>query len=213
MLLGILFEQPLLFIAVLLAIIIALTFHEYAHALMARILGDKTAEQMGRLTLNPLAHLDPVGFLMLLVAGFGYAKPVPFDPRYLAHPRRDSVLVGLAGPASNVLMAVLFAFALKFFMTSLGPDNLLMNFLYLGAMININLALFNLIPIPPLDGSHLLFALLHAPKWNRLRFILHTQGPMLLLLLIIIDSIGGVGIFSAIFGVVNSYFFALFGIS
>jgi Zn-dependent protease len=213
MLLGILFEQPLLFIAALLAIIIALTVHEYAHAAMARALGDPTAERMGRLSLNPLVHLDPVGFLMLLVAGFGYARPVPFDPRYLAHPRRDSVLVGFAGPISNIIMAVLFALALKLTWSSLGADNLLVNFLYLAAMLNVNLALFNLIPIPPLDGSHALFAALRGPQWNRLRQILAVQGPMILLLLIILDSVGGIGIFSAIFGTVNAYFFALFGIS
>jgi len=203
----------MLFIAVLLAIIIALTVHEYAHAAVARLLGDPTAERAGRLTLNPLSHLDPVGFLMLMVAGFGYAKPVPFDPRYLKHPRRDSVLVGFAGPASNVVMAVAFALALKFFSLSLGPDNLLISFLYLSAMLNVNLAVFNLIPIPPLDGSHALSALLHHPKWNRLRYVLQTQGPMILLLLIILDSIGGIGIFSAIFGTINTYFFHLFGIS
>lgn len=213
MLIGLLFEQPALFIAALLAIIIALTVHEYAHAAIAALLGDSTAERMGRLTLNPLAHLDPVGFMMLLVAGFGYAKPVPYDPRFLKNPRRDAVLISFAGPASNVVMAILFAIALKYFGTLLGPENLLTNFLYLTAMLNINLALFNMIPIPPLDGSQALFALLHAPKWNRLRFVLHTQGPMILLLLIILDSIGGIGIFSAIFGTVNSYFFALFGIN
>lgn len=213
MLLGILFQQPMLFVAILLAIIIALTVHEYAHAAIARWLGDPTAERMGRLTLNPLAHLDPVGFLMLLVAGFGYAKPVPFDPRYLSHPRRDSVLIGFAGPASNIIMAVLFTFALKAFNGSLGPDNLLINFLYLAAMLNVNLAIFNLIPIPPLDGSHALFAILHDSKWNKLRSVLFRQGPMVLLLLIILDSIGGIGIFSAIFGTINTAFFHLFGIS
>lgn len=213
MLLGILFEQPALFIAALLAIVIALTVHEYAHAAIANVLGDATAERMGRLTLNPLAHLDPVGFMMLLVAGFGYAKPVPYDPRYLGNPRRDALLISFAGPASNILMAVVFALVLKMYGLSLGPENLLTNFLYLAAMLNINLALFNLIPIPPLDGSQALFSLLHGPKWNRLRFVLHTQGPIILLGLIIIDAVGGIGIFSALFGTVNSAFFSLFGIS
>lgn len=213
MLLNLLFEQPMLFIVAILAIIVALTVHEYAHAAVANVLGDRTAEYMGRLTLNPLAHLDPVGFIMLLIAGFGYARPVPYDPRNLKNPIRDAVLISFAGPASNILMAIVFALVLKPLSGILGPENLLTNFLYLAAMLNINLALFNLIPIPPLDGSQALFALLHAPKWNKLRLTLQTQGPMLLLGLIIIDSIGGVGIFSAIFGTANTIFFKLFGIS
>lgn len=212
MLLGLLFDQPLLFVAALLAIVVALTVHEYAHAAVANTLGDRTAEYMGRLTLNPLAHIDIVGFMMLLVAGFGYAKPVPYDPRRLSNPKRDAILISLAGPGSNIIMAILFAFALRYLSGSLGGANLLMNFLYISAMLNVNLALFNLIPVPPLDGSRLLLTLLHDPKWNRLRLVLQTQGPMILLMLIIVDSIGGFGIFSALFGTVNSFFFSLFGI-
>lgn len=202
----------MLFVVAIIAIVVALTVHEYAHASVANWLGDRTAEMMGRMTLNPLAHLDPVGFIMLLVAGFGYARPVPYNPRNLKNPVRDSVWISFAGPISNILMACLFASTLKMLWPTLGPDNLLSSFLYLGAMLNINLALFNLIPIPPLDGSQALFALLSAPKWNRLRFTLQTQGPMILLFLIILDSIGSVGFFSAIFGAANSFFFGLFGI-
>ena len=123
MLLGLAFSQPLLFIAILLAIVVALTFHEFAHAYVAYRLGDRTAERMGRLTLNPQAHLDPVGFLMILVAGFGYARPVPFNPVFLKHRRRDPVLISFAGPLSNVLMATIFAYALKYFAPMLGFSN------------------------------------------------------------------------------------------
>lgn len=212
MLLGLLAEQPLLFVAILLAIIIALTVHEYSHALVANLLGDRTAEQAGRLSLNPMVHLDVVGFLMLLMVGFGYAKPVPYNPAYLKHQRRDPVLIGIAGPASNVLMAIIFALALKFFAVSLGPTNLLLSFLYFAAFININLAIFNLIPVPPLDGSKVLLALLHGHQYAHIRHILVRQGPFLLLLLIIVDSFSGLGIFARLFTFFGSAFFSLLGI-
>jgi Zn-dependent protease len=212
MLLNLIFQQPALFIVVILAIIVALTIHEYAHAMIAYSFGDSTAERMGRLTLNPFAHLDPVGFIMLLIAGFGYAKPVPYDPRNLKDPRRDAVWISLAGPASNIIMAIVFAVAFRMLSGSFGAENLLINFLYYATVLNVNLALFNLLPIPPLDGSQLLITVLHDAKWNKLRSILLTQGPMILLMLIILDSIGGIGIFSAIFGTADTFFFSLFGI-
>lgn len=212
MLLGLAFSQPLLFIAILLAIVVALTFHEYAHAYVASRLGDPTADRMGRLTLNPLTHLDPIGFLMILVAGFGYAKPVPFNPAYLKNRRRDPVLIGFAGPASNVLMATVFAFALKFFSPMLGPSNLLISFLFFAAIININLAIFNLIPIPPLDGSKALLAILDGPRWAHARVLLETRGPLILLFIIIIDSVGGIGILSPIFHYLGTGFFRLIGV-
>jgi Zn-dependent protease len=213
MLLGLLFSEPLLFVALILAIIVALTFHEFSHAAVANALGDKTAERMGRMSLNPLVHLDPVGFLMLLMAGFGYARPVPYNPSNLRNRRRDPVLIGMAGPASNVLMAVIFAYALKFFAPSLGPSNLLIQFLFFAAFININLAVFNMLPVPPLDGSKVLLALLQGHKWTRLRHTLVTQGPFILIILILIDAFGGVGIFSRLFQAFGGGFFRLLGIS
>lgn len=213
MLLSLAFSEPLLFIALILGIVIALSFHEFSHAFVAFKLGDPTAERMGRLTLNPLAHLDPVGFMMLLVAGFGYAKPVPYNPAFLKHRVRDSVLIGLAGPISNVLMAMVFAIVLRGLLPSLGFSNLLIQFLFFTAFININLAVFNMIPVPPLDGSKMLLALLSAPKYARARFTLETQGPFILLLLIIVDAIGGIGIFAGLFQFFGSSFFHLMGIS
>jgi Zn-dependent protease len=202
-----------LFAAIILAIIVALTVHEFAHAATANVLGDDTAERMGRMTLNPVVHLDPVGFLMLLMAGFGYAKPVPYNPAMLKNKARDPVLIGLAGPASNILMAVVFALLLKFFSTSLGPNNLLIQFLFFAAFININLAIFNMLPIPPLDGSKMLLAVLNGPKWAKLRRMIVTQGPLILIALILADAFGGFGIFSRLFNAFGSGFFRLMGIS
>lgn len=212
MLIQILLSEPLLFFALLLAIVIALTVHEYSHAAVARLLGDRTAEQMGRLTLNPLAHLDLIGFFMLLVAGFGYAKPVPYNPFALKHQRRDPLLIGFAGPVSNLVMAVIFAFFLKAFIAPLGPNNLLIQFLYLASLININLAIFNLLPIPPLDGSNILPFLLRGRQWAKMLEFIFRQGPIILLALILVDAFGGVGIFSGLFGFFGHLFFTLMGI-
>lgn len=213
MLLQLLFSDPMLFAAVLLAIIVALTVHEYSHAVTAYALGDPTAERMGRLSLNPLTHLDPVGFIMMLIVGFGYAKPVPYNPHNLRNLRRDPVLVGLAGPFSNLLLATIGAYAALFFERTLGNSNLLVQFLVFLAYINVNLAVFNLLPIPPLDGSSVLLAWLHGPKWAHARAVLMQQGPMILIAAIIIDSVSGLGFFSRIFTFFGNAFFALIGIS
>ncbi len=213
MLLQLLFSEPMLFAVVLLAIIVALTIHEYAHAMTAYVLGDPTAERQGRLSLNPLVHLDPVGFLMMLIAGFGYARPVPYNPNNLRNHRRDPVLVGLAGPASNIILAGLGAYAALFFAGTLGGSNLLVQFLVFLSYINVSLAIFNLLPIPPLDGSIVLLSLLHAPKWARVRAMLVQQGPLILIMAIIVDSVSGIGFFSHIFSFFGSTFFSLIGVS
>ncbi|MEN9557708.1 MAG: hypothetical protein RL141_77 [Candidatus Parcubacteria bacterium] len=212
MLFSILFSEPLLFAALILGIIFALTVHEYAHALVANALGDPTAERSGRLTLNPLRHLDPVGFLMLLVAGFGYARPVPYNPSYLRDRRMGPVLIALAGPGANILFAMIAALTLKTVSPIIGSENLLVPFLYLVTFINVNLAVFNLIPIPPLDGSKLLFALLTEPRWHRLRYTLETQGPFILIIAILADHFLGIGIFSGVLQFVGNGFFALMGL-
>lgn len=212
MILNLLFSEPLLFVALLLGIILALTVHEFSHAAMANVLGDPTAERAGRLTLNPMRHLDPLGFFMLLVAGFGYARPVPYNPLYLRNQRIGPVLIGLAGPLSNLVFAVVCALTLRMVGPALGDANLLVQFLFLVAFINVNLAIFNLIPIPPLDGSKLLSVFLHGPQWDRLRIMLETQGPFILIMLILIDSLAGLGLFAAILGFFGNGFFRLMGL-
>ncbi len=148
--LGLLFSNPFAFVVIFGGIIIAIGIHEAAHCFMADRLGDPTPESMGRLTLNPLAHLDPMGTLILLVTGtFGWGKPAPFDPYNLRNPAKDVRLVALAGPASNLLLAIILSLI---FRLSTLPFTL-STVLYSLISLNVNLALFNLIPIAPLDGS------------------------------------------------------------
>jgi Zn-dependent protease len=139
------------------ALVVAATVHEFAHAYVADRLGDPTPRGMGRLTLNPLAHLDPIGSLMILLAGFGWAKPVQINPAYFTDWRRDSILVALAGPLANVTLVFLLGLPFKL---DLVDPGVVRSLLLWGLQINAMLAVFNLIPIPPLDGSKVLVGLL-----------------------------------------------------
>ena len=184
---SLLAENPLYFVAWVAAILIALTVHEFSHALAAHCLGDQTAKRAGRLTLNPIAHLDLMGFVALVLIGFGWGKPVPFNPYNLRFQKWGSTLVAFAGPASNIISVVVFGTILKYTHTLLPEGNLLIEFLVLLVVLNLVLFLFNLIPIPPLDGSKFLLSALAAPKYFRIRLILESRGPMILLLIIILD--------------------------
>ena len=141
-------------------VLVAISIHEYGHALAAYKMGDNTAKAQGRLTLNPLKHLDPIGFICLLIFRFGWAKPVPINPRNFGNPRRDDIIVSLAGVGMNLITSIIFIFIMKIglqwgFLYNMGSmGQILYTMLYGAAYINIGLMVFNLIPIPPLDGHH-----------------------------------------------------------
>lgn len=194
-------ENPMIFIAWLAAILVAFTTHEFSHALAATAMGDATPKRMGRLTLNPIAHIDFVGLIMLVLIGFGWGKPVPFNPYNLKYQKWGATLVALAGPFANLLNIALWGVILKIIVAYqiFPPANLMVQFLLLLIDLNIVLLVFNLIPIPPLDGSHLLFDILRAPKYDSIKLFLETRGPFLLLGMIILDDLAGFGIFGALF--------------
>jgi Zn-dependent protease len=209
--LGILFQSPITFIAFAIAIVLAIAVHEFAHAWASNALGDPTAKNEGRLTVNPLRHLDPLGTLMLFFVGFGWGKPVPFNPYNLKSQKWGPALIAIAGPFSNLLMALTFGLAgwvIASFTAIPGSSAL---FTFFGAMVLINLILmvFNLIPIPPLDGSKILFAAL-PEKHENFKYTLTRYGPIILLVLILADSFMGFSIFSSLFGWVFSLAEGLF---
>lgn len=212
MILNLLFTDPLFFLVWLLAIIFGITIHEFSHAAAAVALGDNTPKDQKRLTLNPLAHLDMIGFLALLIAGFGWGKPVMFNPYNLKNQRWGPAIISLAGPGSNLAAVIVFGILMKLSVTSfgLGPENLMVTFFLALVYINIVLMVFNLIPIPPLDGSKVLFAFL-SDKYTELKMRLERSGPMILLGLILVDRLLGVGIFSTLFSVVLGVVDKVFG--
>ena len=161
-------------------LLFALVFHEFSHGWVANKLGDPTAKYSGRLTLNPMAHLDLFGSLMILFVGFGWAKPVPVDSRYLANPRTDMMKIAFAGPASNLLLAFIAGSLIRLS----GNMGVLSSMLIMFVQINIMLAVFNMIPIPPLDGSQIFSGLMirHNPD---LVVKLQIYGPQILMGLIL----------------------------
>ncbi|MBT4857030.1 site-2 protease family protein [Candidatus Uhrbacteria bacterium] len=197
MFISLLTQQPFLALVWLAVILMSLTVHEFAHALAAERLGDRTAEAMGRLTLNPVAHIDPVGFIPLLLLGFGWAKPVPFNPYNLEDPKWDSVKIALAGPASNLIVATLSAIAFRGLDAGgmIVAGNALGFFLILLIIINLYLLFFNIIPIHPLDGSKLLDALLTKPEHQKIRRAIAQHGPRVLLILVFLSFMTSFNVF------------------
>ena len=187
-LLGLLFSGrfvPSRLLAVAAIVLVAFPVHEFAHAAMAVRLGDNTPKWQGRYTLNPLVHIDPVGALLILFTGFGWARPVQWNPRNVdTDPKVASILVALAGPLSNLLLAIV---ALLLLRIGFAPTAFLGNFIEWFARINVMLLVFNLIPVPPLDGSHILFAL--WPNMNyQVRGILEQYGFLILFGIILLAS-------------------------
>ena len=168
--------QPEVLVLLIPVLLFALVFHEFSHAWVANKLGDPTARYAGRLTLNPMAHLDPIGGLMILFVGFGWAKPVPVDIRYLSNPRVDMMKIAFAGPASNLLLAFIGGTILR-----LGFEHGTMAMMIMFfTQINIMLAVFNMIPIAPLDGSQIFSGLLIRTNPELVRN-LQIYGPQILM--------------------------------
>jgi len=204
-----LFSNPLFFVLSLVSIIIAIAIHEFAHAKTADYLGDPTPGLQGRLTLNPKAHIDLYGIAFLALFGFGWGKPVQFDPFNLKHPRRDSALISIVGPISNVILATISSLVLRSLYLFGNSETITIGSIILAPLIMLNLilAVFNLLPIHPLDGFKIVEGLLdetQAKEWKRLeRF-----GLIFLILLII--PFGGESMLSSILGPIMTFLNGIF---
>jgi Zn-dependent protease len=180
-------------------ILLALTFHEFAHAYVAYRHGDDTAKRSGRLTMNPLAHLDPMGTIMIFLVHFGWAKPVPVNPYNLRNPKRDMMWISAAGPLSNMLLAFISGLLLRLISTAgMMPERHSITGIFVimvvwSLQINLALAIFNILPIAPLDGSKILFGLLPA-RFAKHIYLLERYGPFVLMGLIAFSWITKVSI-------------------
>lgn len=175
-------------------LLFAITIHEYAHGRLALSLGDPTAKNAGRLTFNPISHIDPFGAICLLLFNFGWAKPVPVDIRFFKNIRRDTVLMSLGGPMANMAAAFVTGMVIRYF---LFPWEVYLKVLIYMILMNLGLGLFNLLPIPPLDGSHVLENLLPPRASQKYREI-GRYGPHLLFGIIMLDNFAHTGILNRI---------------
>ena len=197
------------------AAIIGLTVHEFAHAYTAYRLGDNTAKLDGRLTLNPLKHIDWLGFFLIVVAGFGWAKPVSFNPNNLKNKHRDEIMISLAGPISNFVIAILFFVIarLLYFVDYINSSTLgleVINLIMIWGVINFSLFVFNLIPLPPLDGSHIYLTYIKDIN-QKLMMNMYKYGTLILLAIIIAESQLKINILhiSELVGAITSFFIKL----
>lgn len=209
-----LFDDPLGFFSRLIlqipALLVAVTVHELAHALVAERLGDPTARRLGRITLNPLPHIDPLGALAFVLAGFGWAKPVPVNAQNLRHPVRDMAWVAAAGPLSNFLAAFVALVAVRLLSRVGGalpfviePLAAVIFWIY---VFNLALGIFNLIPLPPLDGGHFLPYLFPGASWSFIHQ-LEQAGPFLLILLVMTGATRYV--VQPVFNVVSGFYLSV----
>jgi Zn-dependent protease len=181
-------DEPQVFVAFVIAVIVGITFHEFSHAAVATMQGDQTARSQGRLTLNPISHLDPLGSIALVLAGFGWGRPVPFSPTQLRNRRFGAALVGLAGPAANFLLAIAAVIALRIiYPSAVTAFDVDFSVILLDMLVTLNVVLgvFNLLPIPPLDGSRLLSIML-PPSRQSIVYFLDQYGIFLLLGILIL---------------------------
>lgn len=206
-LLSLLRTDPLAFVLVALALMEAIALHEYAHALAADLQGDRLPRAMGRLTLNPIRHLDPLGTILIFLVGFGWGKPVEFRLQALSSKRFGPAFVALAGPLMNLFLGLLGAFALALVLRVGGPDSI-ERFLQFFIGINVLLAVFNLIPLPPLDGSRLLTIFL-PPNRQNIIFFLDRYGMIILLALVFF---GGFTLLGPLISAVHSTVLSIAGI-
>ena len=197
--------DPLFLIPFIPVLLLALTLHEYGHAWTAVHFGDPTPRIAGRLTLNPLKHLDPLGTVFMFVVQFGWAKPVPVNPANFTHPRAD-LWVSLAGIIANLVQAVLYALVWHL-LRSIAPAALgwVSPFLILGIMVNLSLALFNLLPIFPLDGSHVAKNLLPRRQAYQFSAFNERYGAMVLLGLLLVGYVSAVSPLSLLIGIPRNW--------
>jgi Zn-dependent protease len=200
---NLLFTDPAGFFVRAIALLLAITVHEFAHAWTAVRLGDPTPRLQRRLTLNPLAHLDPLGTLMLLFVNFGWGKPVQFDPYNLEKPRRDAALISLAGPFANLITAGILSLALHLSQYPFSPFAFLQNIFIPFIFLNVILAVFNLVPIHPLDGGKILVGILPREDAHKVDQFLSQYGIFLLFVLIFPIFSGESPIFYVLSPIIN----------
>ena len=196
-------------------ILLALTFHEYAHGYVAHKHGDDTAKLSGRLTLNPLAHLDLLGTIMIFLVHFGWAKPVPVNPYNLRNPKKDMLWISAAGPLANMMLALISGLSFRLIFAIAGIPNehsilrLLIFMVYMSLQINLALAIFNVLPIAPLDGSKILFGILPA-KYENVVYFFERYGPFILIGSILFGRATGVPILGGLIWPFVKFFSKLF---
>lgn len=205
---GNVFEAIIAILSRCFIVFCCLPIHELAHGLAANKCGDHTAKAQGRLTINPFAHLDPIGTIMIFLVGIGYAKPVPVNPAKLKHPRRDMALIALAGPASNIIMSFICVFVF-YAIARFAPDSIateaVLTFFNFAAIVNVSLAVFNLLPIPPLDGAKIWGSIL--PDKIYFKIMRYERYIMIALMVLLF-----LGIFNGIVSVISEFFIRIMSI-
>ncbi len=202
--------DPKLLLLLAPSILLGLTLHELAHGIVADRLGDPTPRRDGRLTLNPIKHLDLIGTIMLFIVHFGWAKPVRVNPTYFQNAKRDMLLVALAGPITNMLVAAVFGLLLRMIgEPQYGVAAIVYQLLFAGMYINISLGIFNLIPIPPLDGSRILHSV-WPDRYEKQYRLFERYGGVVLVAIILFGMVSGYSLIWSVLGPITDFFLHLF---